>query len=152
MGTIARCLGDQGEPPRGKSDKPHPLQGSHELIACFASRNWAPRSSISTISHRMLLLLTGITCSLILALQTGGWLDTVVQLIGKSEGGSQPKQRSNIFLFRFSGRERNRAPRRSWNKATPANSHGPKQLIPIANKPVSQYGVEDMIACGIREI
>jgi glucose-1-phosphate thymidylyltransferase len=34
----------------------------------------------------------------------------------------------------------------------PLTHSGPKQLIPIANKPVSQYGVEDMIACGIREI
>jgi len=34
----------------------------------------------------------------------------------------------------------------------PLTHTGPKQLIPIANKPVSQYGVEDMIACGIRDI
>jgi glucose-1-phosphate thymidylyltransferase len=34
----------------------------------------------------------------------------------------------------------------------PLTHTGPKQLIPIANKPVSQYGVEDMIACGVREI
>jgi glucose-1-phosphate thymidylyltransferase len=34
----------------------------------------------------------------------------------------------------------------------PLTHTGPKQLIPIANKPVSQYAVEDMIACGIREI
>jgi len=34
----------------------------------------------------------------------------------------------------------------------PLTHTGPKQLIPIANKPVSQYGVEDMIACGITEI
>src|SRR3989442_12177968 len=92
MGTIARCLGAQGEPPRGKSDKPHPLQGSHELIACFASRNWAPRSSISPVSHRMLLLLTGVTCSLILALQTGGWLATGFRWIVKSEGGAWPSE------------------------------------------------------------
>lgn len=29
---------------------------------------------------------------------------------------------------------------------------GPKQLIPIANKPVSQYAVEDLLACGIKNI
>ena len=29
---------------------------------------------------------------------------------------------------------------------------GPKQLIPIANKPVSQYAVEDLLACGIKRI
>lgn len=34
----------------------------------------------------------------------------------------------------------------------PLTHTGPKQLIPIANKPVSQYGVEDLITCGIREI
>jgi glucose-1-phosphate thymidylyltransferase len=34
----------------------------------------------------------------------------------------------------------------------PLTHTGPKQLIPIANKPVSQYAVEDLLACGIKHI
>jgi glucose-1-phosphate thymidylyltransferase len=34
----------------------------------------------------------------------------------------------------------------------PLTYSGPKQLIPVANKPVSQYALEDMLSCGIREI
>lgn len=34
----------------------------------------------------------------------------------------------------------------------PLTHTGPKQLIPIANKPVSQYAVEDLLACGIKQI
>ncbi len=34
----------------------------------------------------------------------------------------------------------------------PLTHTGPKQLIPIANKPVSQYAVEDLLACGIKSI
>ena len=29
---------------------------------------------------------------------------------------------------------------------------GPKQLIPIANKPVSQYALEDLVSCGVSEV
>ncbi|MEM2178934.1 MAG: glucose-1-phosphate thymidylyltransferase [Candidatus Methanomethylicaceae archaeon] len=34
----------------------------------------------------------------------------------------------------------------------PLTFSGPKQLIPIANKPVSQYVLEDLISCGIKDI
>ena len=34
----------------------------------------------------------------------------------------------------------------------PLTHTGPKQLIPIANKPVSRYAVEDLLACNIDEI
>ena len=34
----------------------------------------------------------------------------------------------------------------------PLTHTGPKQLIPIANKPMSQYALEDLIECGIRDI
>jgi len=34
----------------------------------------------------------------------------------------------------------------------PLTYAGPKQLIPVANKPVSQYVLEDLISCGIKEI
>jgi glucose-1-phosphate thymidylyltransferase len=34
----------------------------------------------------------------------------------------------------------------------PLTYSGPKQLIPIANKPVSQYALEDLISAGIRDI
>lgn len=34
----------------------------------------------------------------------------------------------------------------------PLTHTGPRQLIPIANKPVSQYAVKDLLACGIKEI
>ncbi|MDK2876586.1 MAG: glucose-phosphate thymidylyltransferase [Archaeoglobaceae archaeon] len=34
----------------------------------------------------------------------------------------------------------------------PLTFSGPKQLIPVANKPVSQYVLEDLIECGIKEI
>jgi glucose-1-phosphate thymidylyltransferase len=40
----------------------------------------------------------------------------------------------------------------SGTRLRPLTHTGPKQLIPIANKPVSQYAVEDLLACGIREI
>jgi glucose-1-phosphate thymidylyltransferase len=40
----------------------------------------------------------------------------------------------------------------SGTRLRPLTHTGPKQLIPIANKPVSQYAVEDLIACGIKEI
>ncbi|MEM3394011.1 MAG: sugar phosphate nucleotidyltransferase, partial [Candidatus Methanomethylicia archaeon] len=34
----------------------------------------------------------------------------------------------------------------------PLTFSGPKQLIPIANKPVSQYVLEDLISCEIKDI
>lgn len=34
----------------------------------------------------------------------------------------------------------------------PLTFTGPKQLIPVANKPVSQYCLEDMIGAGIKEV
>jgi glucose-1-phosphate thymidylyltransferase len=34
----------------------------------------------------------------------------------------------------------------------PLTYAGPKQLIPIANKPVSQYALEDLISAGIKNI
>ena len=34
----------------------------------------------------------------------------------------------------------------------PLTHTGPKQLLPIANKPMSQYGIESMIVSGIKEI
>ena len=34
----------------------------------------------------------------------------------------------------------------------PLTHTGPKQLLPIANKPMSQYGIETMISSGIKEI
>ena len=34
----------------------------------------------------------------------------------------------------------------------PLTHTGPKQLLPMANKPMSQYGIEAMISSGIREI
>jgi glucose-1-phosphate thymidylyltransferase len=34
----------------------------------------------------------------------------------------------------------------------PLTFSGPKQLIPVANKPVSQYVLEDLLDCGIRDI
>ncbi len=40
----------------------------------------------------------------------------------------------------------------SGTRLRPLTHTGPKQLIPIANKPVSQYAVEDLLACGIEEI
>jgi glucose-1-phosphate thymidylyltransferase len=40
----------------------------------------------------------------------------------------------------------------SGTRLRPLTHTGPKQLIPIANKPVSQYAVEDILACGIKEI
>lgn len=33
----------------------------------------------------------------------------------------------------------------------PLTFSGPKQLIPVANKPVSQYVLEDLLDCGIRD-
>ena len=40
----------------------------------------------------------------------------------------------------------------SGTRLRPLTHTGPKQLIPIANKPVSRYAVEDLLACGIKEI
>jgi glucose-1-phosphate thymidylyltransferase len=40
----------------------------------------------------------------------------------------------------------------SGTRLRPLTHTGPKQLIPIANKPVSQYAVEDLLACGIKDI
>ena len=40
----------------------------------------------------------------------------------------------------------------SGTRLRPLTHTGPKQLIPIANKPVSQYAVEDLLACGIKHI
>ncbi|MFZ8824495.1 MAG: glucose-1-phosphate thymidylyltransferase [Desulfurococcales archaeon] len=34
----------------------------------------------------------------------------------------------------------------------PLTFSGPKQLIPIANKPVSQYVLEDLVSCGVRDV
>ncbi|MEM3713529.1 MAG: sugar phosphate nucleotidyltransferase, partial [Nitrososphaeria archaeon] len=34
----------------------------------------------------------------------------------------------------------------------PLTFSGPKQLIPIANKPASQYVLEDLISCEIKDI
>ena len=34
----------------------------------------------------------------------------------------------------------------------PITHTGPKQLVPVANKPVLQYGVEDLKEAGITEI
>ena len=40
----------------------------------------------------------------------------------------------------------------SGTRLRPLTYSGPKQLIPIANKPVSQYALEDLISCGVREV
>jgi glucose-1-phosphate thymidylyltransferase len=40
----------------------------------------------------------------------------------------------------------------SGTRLRPLTYSGPKQLIPIANKPVSQYALEDLIACGVKEV
>jgi glucose-1-phosphate thymidylyltransferase len=40
----------------------------------------------------------------------------------------------------------------SGTRLRPLTHTGPKQLIRIANKPVSQYAVEDLLTCGIKEI
>ena len=40
----------------------------------------------------------------------------------------------------------------SGTRLRPLTDKGPKQLIPIADKPVSQYAVEDLLGCGIKEI
>ena len=64
-----------------------------------------------------------------LALRYGGRLvDTVVLLKG-------------IILHGGSG-----------TRLRPLTHTGPKQLIPIANKPVSQYALEDLLSCGIKKI
>jgi glucose-1-phosphate thymidylyltransferase len=34
----------------------------------------------------------------------------------------------------------------------PLTFSGPKQLIPIANRPVSQYVLEDLVSCGVRDV
>ena len=34
----------------------------------------------------------------------------------------------------------------------PLTHTGPKQLIPVANKPISQHALEDLIEAGINEI
>jgi len=41
---------------------------------------------------------------------------------------------------------------RAVEKARPLTYSGPKQLIPVANKPISQYVLEDLINAGINEI
>lgn len=40
----------------------------------------------------------------------------------------------------------------SGTRLRPLTYSGPKQLIPVANKPVSQYALEDLIACGVKEV
>ena len=40
----------------------------------------------------------------------------------------------------------------SGTRLRPLTHTGPKQLIPIANKPTSQYAVEDLLACGITQV
>ena len=40
----------------------------------------------------------------------------------------------------------------SGTRLRPLTYSGPKQLIPIANKPVSQYALEDIESCGIDEV
>ena len=34
----------------------------------------------------------------------------------------------------------------------PLTHTGPKQLIPVANKPISQYVLEDLVEAGVKEI
>ena len=34
----------------------------------------------------------------------------------------------------------------------PLTHTGPKQLIPVANKPISQYVLEDLVGSGIKDI
>lgn len=40
----------------------------------------------------------------------------------------------------------------SGTRLRPLTYSGPKQLIPVANKPVSQYALEDMISCGVDDV
>ena len=40
----------------------------------------------------------------------------------------------------------------SGTRLRPLTYSGPKQLIPIANKPVSQYALEDIASCGVSEV
>ena len=40
----------------------------------------------------------------------------------------------------------------SGTRLRPLTYSGPKQLIPIANKPVSQYALEDIASCGVEEV
>lgn len=40
----------------------------------------------------------------------------------------------------------------SGTRLRPLTYSGPKQLIPIANKPVSQYALEDLVSCGIKDV
>jgi glucose-1-phosphate thymidylyltransferase len=40
----------------------------------------------------------------------------------------------------------------SGTRLRPLTYSGPKQLIPVANKPVSQYALEDIASCGIDEV
>jgi len=40
----------------------------------------------------------------------------------------------------------------SGTRLRPLTHTGPKQLIPIANKPVSEYAIEDLLSLGIKEI
>ena len=70
---------------------------------------------------------------------------------GKLELGER-KERSNTHLPHFSPVKGIVLHGGAGTRLRPLTHTGPKQLIPIANKPVSQYGVEDMIACGITEI
>src|SRR5216684_1769395 len=58
-----------------------------------------------------------------------------------AEALSNPGQMKGIVLHGGSG-----------TRLRPLTHSGPKQLIPIANKPVSQYAVEDLLACEIKEI
>src|SRR2546426_3255310 len=40
----------------------------------------------------------------------------------------------------------------SGTRLRPLTHNGPKQLIPVANKPVSQYALEDLLSCEVRKI
>jgi glucose-1-phosphate thymidylyltransferase len=40
----------------------------------------------------------------------------------------------------------------SGTRLRPLTYSGPKQLIPVANKPVSQYALEDIVSCGVSEV
>ncbi|MCJ7766846.1 sugar phosphate nucleotidyltransferase, partial [Candidatus Bathyarchaeota archaeon] len=37
-------------------------------------------------------------------------------------------------------------------KLRPLTHTGPKQLIPVANKPISQYALEDLRDSGVRDV
>ena len=40
----------------------------------------------------------------------------------------------------------------SGTRLRPLTYSGPKQLIPVANKPVSQYALEDLVSCGVKQV